>query len=592
MFELSKRGALSSEPLRRLNEAISNLSAQELQWASGYLAGLAAAGGAQSAHPVDASVEQEMLTILYGSQTGTGRRIARDVELAAQAKRIANHAISMADFKTNQLKKLRKALFIVSTHGDGDPPDDAQDLYDYLLDDRAPRLEQLHYSVLALGDSSYANFCQTGREIDERLASLGANRLVDRVECDLDYEEGARAWTSQSVEKVCEEFGDTKASTYLRAVPDAPVHDRTNPYSAEVIVNQPIVGRGSSKEVHHIELSFEGSGLNYFPGDSLGVLPTNPTVLVDELLQVLGLDRDASLTIGARELGISQALSSHYEITKASRGFIEKYAELCASDELKGLLGDKQRAELAVFLKEHQIVDVLVQFPAKLNATQFVSTLRKLTPRLYSLASSIDANPDEAHLTVGVVDYLAFGRVHYGAASSYLANCEHTHLPVYVETNERFRLPADCNAPIIMVGPGTGVAPFRAFMQQRELEDATGKNWLFFGDRTFANDFLYQREWLRYRKTGLLNRLEVAFSRDQEDKHYVQHRMTACGREMYAWLEEGAYLYVCGDALRMASDVDKALIEIVAEHGGYDLDRAREYVAALRRDGRYLRDVY
>ena len=599
----------------KLESAIAAFTPDQLNWASGYLAGVAAARrAAQTVSPqaaLDLTPEPQApaaapgqlqgLTVLYGSQTGNGQGVAETLAVKAREQGMPVRLESMADFEPRKLKSEQHVLFVVSTHGEGDPPDDAEDLRDFLFSKKAPKLEGLNYSVLALGDSSYEQFCQTGREFDERLEALGATRVHARVDCDLDYDEPAEAWGKAALAEVA---GTLEAETvplvadtsvlHLRPVDSGPKYTEQNPYVAEMLADQKITGRGSDKDVRHVEFDLEGSGLSYEPGDSLGIVHRNPERVVEDLIDALGVGAEELLTQSGKELAFREVLTGSREITLLHRGFVERYAELSGSGELQALLADERRADLAAYMADRQVVDVVREHPADVSAAEFAGALRELTPRLYSIASSQLAHPDEVHLTVDVLEYPAFGSTHLGAASNYLAELEDANgkAPVYVERNERFRLPADTGAPVIMVGPGTGVAPFRAFVQHREAQGATGKNWLFFGARTQREDFLYQLEWLRYLKNGSLHQMDVAFSRDQDEKIYVQHRMAERGAELYEWLENGAYFYVCGDAKHMARDVHRALIDLVAREGGMSDDDAQAYVKALKRAGRYQRDVY
>jgi sulfite reductase (NADPH) flavoprotein alpha-component len=533
--------------------------------------------------------------VLYGSQTGHGRGIAERLADMLHAEGIAIALENMATFRPSQIRRLERLLLIVSTHGDGDPPDDAQELFEYLASARAPRLGQLSYAVLALGDSSYANFCATGKAIDARLCELGGRRILARVDCDVDYEDPAGAWQTQALAEARTSLPveTTARPMVLRAVPSVPRYDRAHPWAAELLLNQPIVGRGSSRDVRHIELSLEGSELRYEPGDSLGILPLNPPALVSQFLDAMQLDGDTLVQTHAGELTLSCALTEHHDITVLGRPLIAACARLDDDPGLTALLADDRRADLAAFMATHQPIDLVRAQRARLSAQDLVTALRRLTPRLYSIASSIEACPDQIDLTVAVVRYDAFGFTHWGAASTHLAERlpPGGRIPVYVERNERFRLPADPATPIIMVGPGTGVAPFRAFLQQRAAEGASGRNWLFFGGRNLQSDFLYQLEWLRHRKRGLLTRLDVAFSRDQARKIYVQHRMRERAAGLYAWLEDGAHIYVCG-AAAMGEEVHAAVLDIVAGQSRRGRDWAEDYVKELRRSGRYARDVY
>ena len=581
---------LTDERRERLQAAVADLSETQLTWASGYLAGLAAAGrevNPAAAPSAGAGADaRQRLTVLYGSQTGNGRRIAEAVQAEAAARGLASRAVSMADYRPAELRRETLLAVVVSTHGEGDPPDDAEMLYEYLCGPKAPKLGSLHYSVLALGDSSYAEFCRTGRDFDERLAALGASRYGERVDCDVDYEGPAARWTDAVLDAARERLDEP--APRLHAVPSEPPPAAAGPVMAELVANQRITGRDSDKRVHHVEFAVES--LAYEPGDSVALVTRNPSAVVEAVLEAAGLDGASTLGDGRT---LADALSADFEITKASAGFLERYAGAGGAGALAELLADGHRKELAAYLADRQVIDVLHHHPAELSADELVACLRGFKPRLYSIASSPLANPDEVHLTVAAVEYDAWGRRHYGSASTALAALEiGATLEARIEPNPRFRLPADASAPVIMIGPGTGVAPFRAFLEHREAGGADGRNWLFFGDRRFASDFLYQIEWARFRKRGVLDRMDGAFSRDQAEKVYVQHRLREHARDLYAWLEEGAHLYVCGDAVRMAPDVHAALIDVVAEAGGRSPEQAGEYLKQLRRAGRYQRDVY
>jgi sulfite reductase (NADPH) flavoprotein alpha-component len=597
---------------------VQGFTGEQLLWTSGYLAGLAARDWSMNAATVPAPAASSIPAraapwlVLYGSQTGHGRGVAERVADSFRAESVAVELASMAAFKPSQIKRLERLVLVVSTHGDGDPPDDALELYEYLTSERAPRLEKLSYAVLALGDSSYAQFCATGRLLDERLAELGAQRMLARVDCDVDYEDPARRWQDQVLAEARTQvppetaprgnFASADEPRFapvatrplrLVAVPTTPRYDRANPCSAEILVQQPIVGRGSTRDVRHVELSIEGSGLAFEPGDSLAVMPVNPPALVDQFLDALQLSADARVQTHAGEVPLGEALARHYDITVLGRPFVDAWAGLAHADELRNLLAEERRTELAAYMADRQPIDVVRAHAARVTPVEFVGVLRRLTPRLYSIASSPDALPDEVHLTVGVVRYVAHGFTHWGAASTHLAerSTAGEAVPVFVERNERFRLPADGDTPIVMIGPGTGIAPFRAFLQQREHDGARGRNWLYFGERNQRSDFLYQLEWLRHRKSGLLTRLDVAFSRDRAEKTYVQHRMEQNARELYAWLEDGAHVYVCGSTA-MGDDVHATLVNVVAAGSGRGREHADEYVRELRRTGRYARDVY
>ncbi|HUG99888.1 MAG TPA: assimilatory sulfite reductase (NADPH) flavoprotein subunit [Gammaproteobacteria bacterium] len=583
---------LGEAALAGFRSAVTGFSAEQLLWASGYLAGLATVGAAPAA-PAQAADPRPRLTILYGSQTGNGRALATQLEAAAARRGVASELVSMADYATARLKREQLLAIIVSTHGEGDPPDDAMELHRFISGRRIPSLASLDYSVLALGDSSYENFCQTGRDFDARLEAAGARRLADLVECDLDYTAQAATWATRVLEEAEAQIGRHEAANVpqLRVVPAPPRAGRSAPFEAELLVNQRLTGRGSTKDVRHLELDIEGSGLTWEAGDSLGVVVRNPARIVEPLLEALALDGAAA--VDAPDRTLRDELVTGREITTLNRPFLEAWAAAEPSGRLADTLAELRGAGFGQWMNSRQLIDIVREFPAEVASQRLLEMLRPLQSRLYSISSAPELAEEEIHLTVALVHYEAFGALHWGAGSSWLAldRDEGESLSVYVEPNPRFRLPAD-DAPMIMIGPGTGIAPFRAFMQARAARGATGKNWLVFGDRNFATDFLYQAEWLRYRKQGLLQRLDVAFSRDQAGKRYVQHRLLEESRELYRWLQDGAHLYVCGDASAMAPDVDRALREIIVRETNCDEDGVENYLAELRRAGRYQRDVY
>jgi sulfite reductase (NADPH) flavoprotein alpha-component len=585
---------LNNEQSTRLQNAVSGLSATQLQWVSGYVAGLADGGTVSNSPAVNAESADNTLTILFGSQTGNGKAIAEALSEQARDKGFATNLVSLADYKSTNLKRESLVTLVISTHGEGDPPDDAELFHEFLMSGKAPRLSGLRYSILALGDSSYINFCETGRELDARLAELGAQRLDSIVECDLDYEDQAELWADAILTRLPDLLTAGPGLPRLHAVKTAAKYDKRHPFKAEVLVNQKITGSGSTKDVRHIELSLEGSGLTYEPGDSLAVMADNPPQLVEQFMEVLGYDADETLMVFDESTTVADALGSKLEITAPSLGFLRSWAGFSAADELNRLLEAGNQDELSEFVDSHQIIDIIRKFPAAVSANEFLKSLRKLSPRSYSIASSQSANPDEVHLTVAAVRYSAFGSDHWGSASTLLADRLDAGdiVSVYIEPNTRFRLPANRQAPVIMIGPGTGVAPFRAFVEERAEQQAEGKNWLIFGDRNFSSDFLYQLEWQRYLKQGQLHRLDVAFSRDQKEKVYVQDRIIANAADIYAWIKDGAVIYVCGDAKNMAGDVDDALMEVLVSEGGFSHDDASAELKEMRRAGNYQRDVY
>ena len=579
---------------------IDGLDQAALHWLSGYAAGLATHAGVPlretPAAPLVAieSQVQQQLTIIFGSQTGNARRyaetLARDVENAGLAVRLVR-----ADaYPLRELKAERLLYVVISTQGEGDPPDDARGFVEFLASKRAPRLEELKFGVLGLGDSSYAKFCAIGAQLDTRFAELGATRLFARGDADVDIDRVAKPWLQRALagaREVLKAATPLATVTPLRPARAAITWNRDKPYAAEVLANQRISARDGSRDIRHIELSLRDSGLSYEPGDALGVWPSNPPPLVDALLDTLKLDGQAAVTVDEQTLPLRDWLSDKREVTRLARGFAIAHAARAKHDDLDATIASP--VALPALLADYQLIDLLHAYPTQWDAQSFVAALRPLTPRLYSIASSLKFAEEEAHLTVARVDYRAFGRDHFGAASHFLAErANETRVPVFIESNERFRLPSDSARDVIMIGPGTGVAPFRGFVQERAAIGAKGRNWLFFGNPHFRTDFLYQVEWQQALKRGQLHKLELAFSRDQAHKVYVQHNLRRQGRELYDWLQNGAHLYVCGDAQQMARDVHNALRDIVIEHGGKTVDDADAYLAQLAQDRRYARDVY
>src|SRR5512138_1472223 len=576
--------------IQTLKRVVQELDAQQRLWLSGYLAGSVGATAALAAStPASIPSTDPIVTVLYGSQSGNCERLAAQVGEALSTRGVPHIVVDMLDCRKSHLQEARNLLVIVSTHGEGDPPDRAAALHELLHSRKAPPLKHLKYSVLALGDSSYERFCETGRQFDARLAALGAESLQARVDCDVDYEQNAREWIDAVVARLASEHASVPAqqqSTLEPALaPVATAYTRKNPFLAPVLANQRLTSRDSEKDVRHIELSLEGSGIHYEPGDAIGVVVRNAPDRVDALLSVLPYPAETPISHEGALLPLREVLQG-CDIGLVTRTFADKYLTR---------LGQAERAASIDFARNLQLTDFLREYaPSDLGPGEFIPLLRPLAPRLYSIASSARATPDEVHLTVGLVQFELDGASHYGVASQQFADMEGDDAvaPIYLHRNPNFRLPSDPDLPIVMIGPGTGVAPFRGFIAERDALGARGKSWLFFGERRFRSVFLYQSEWLDYRKRGALHRIELAFSRDQTDKIYVQHRMREHGRELYEWLQDGAHVYVCGDATRMASDVQDALLAILQEHGGHSAERAAEELLELQRARRYQRDVY
>ncbi len=606
-------GSLLSAQQASLLGALTGSSLNPLQaaWLSGYFAALSGAVGVLpafdtgltqvQAQPASQASVLPLMTILFGTQTGNGEGFAKRLQEQAVAKGFNARVQDMADYKPETIATEKLLFVIVSTHGEGDPPVAAEEMHAYLKSDAAPRLESLKYAVFALGDTSYEQFCQTGKDFDTFLEKLGAQRLMKRVDSDVDFEEPAEEW----IGKVFDQYQAIAGETQGAAKPSAEVlefpsrekskYSITNPYSADVLVSVNLSGEGSAKQNQHLEIDFGDSGLSFEPGAALGVYPKNNPAYVDDLLAALNYSGAESVTVGKETLELREALISKLDVTGLSRVLIEKYAELVGSQDLKTLLDDAHKEEFKDWCWGRQIID-LVQFapPAGIEPQAFAAVLRKMPGRLYSIASSMSKHKNQAHLLVGAVRYHSHNRDREGVCSTFLAGRveDNEKLMIYVQPNKVFRLPDNSNTPVIMVGPGTGVAPFRAFLQEREATGAKGKNWLFFGDQHKKSDFVYEQEWEEMLHSGVLNHLHAAFSRDQAEKVYVQNLMLENTREIYDWLENGAHFYVCGDAERMAVDVHKALIKIVANEGNRRPEEAEEFIKALEKAKRYQRDVY
>jgi sulfite reductase (NADPH) flavoprotein alpha-component len=585
---------LSELQLSQLQQAMAGLDPMQTAWVSGYLAGVS-----QTPVSAQATVSSgQSLTILFGTQTGNAKGVAEQLGVAADAKGIANRVVSMADYKVKSIKDESHLIIVASTNGEGEAPDDAIDLHEFLATKKAPKLKTLKFAVLGLGDSSYEFFCQTGKDFEKRISKLGGEIILERLDADVDYDQVVADWIEKAlieVEKTLEKGGVAAAPAASVATASvANKFDKKNPFSASLLVSQKITGDQSAKDVRHIEIDLEGSELTYTAGDALGIWFENDATLVAQIIAKLNLDAKTEVTVDDKTISLSEALISSYELTGTHPAFVEGYATLTNNAELLALVNDKNT--LRDFANNTQIVDVITEAGNDaVTAENFLALLRRISPRLYSIASSQTEVEEEVHLTVGSVLFdNKDGEQRSGGASGFLNHRleEGSEVKVFIEDNHNFRLPVNPETPIIMVGPGTGIAPFRSFMQEREATDATGKNWLLFGDQTFNQDFLYQVEWQSHLKSGLLTKLDLAFSRDQAQKIYVQDRLKENAVEVYQWLQDGAHFYVCGDANRMAKDVHTALIEILSEQGNKSLDDAEQELNELRKAKRYQRDVY
>ncbi len=586
---LPEHAPFTSDQRKALDSLFFSLDAVQRGWLSGYLA---ASGSPAVAAPAAAVAGK--LTVLYGTESGNSEVLADRTVKAAKKRGFQAVMKNMSEISSADLVKATNLLVIVSTWGDGDPPESAVAFYKEFMSAEIS-LSNVCFSVCALGDTSYEKFCQTGKDIDARLEGLGAARISARQDCDLDYEEAYATWLEGSLSALAPA---TAAVVGLAAPALAPVSEygKKNPFPAETIDTVILNGEGSSKETLHLEFSLAASGLSYEPGDALAVIPLNAPDVVKSIIQAAKLTGNEQVEV--KNVGpklLADALREDYDITALSRAVLTKLAEAADSALLRELLGEDAKERLKEFNDGREIIDAILKFaPNGLSAAALTGIFRKLPPRLYSIASSPLAHTDEVHLTVAAVRYDTHGRERKGVCSTYLADLVKSGDPVqvFVQPNKNFRLPADGSTPIIMIGPGTGVAPFRAFVEHRAALGSPGKNWLFFGDQHYTYDFLYQLEWQDYLREGALTRLDVAFSRDQPEKVYVQDRMIQQAKELYQWLEEGAHFYVCGDANRMAHDVHEALISVVENQAGISREAAEVYVEDLKKTKRYQRDVY
>lgn len=590
MIPFPDNAPLGDDQKKKLSSALASLSPEQRAWVSGYLAG----AGSQAAGDAPAAISvSQPLTVLYGTESGNSEALAGQLATQAKQQGYKPQLLNMSDATLSNLKNAERLLVVVSTWGDGEPPESSEAFYNELMEAEVA-LDGVEFSVCALGDTSYDLFCQTGKDMDARLEKLGAKRLVERVDCDLEFDEPFANW-SQSV---WSELGTAVATVAPSSLSQSQqvVFDKKNPFPAEVIENQLLSSSRSAKETYHIELSLEGSGFDYQPGDVLGVIPRNSEEVVEAFIKAGGLDGNAEIehhVIG--QMPLVNALTTELDITGLSRKVAASWQQICGSKELAELLAPEAKEKFKEWSYGRQIMDLLELYPAKsLEAQQLVDILRKLPVRLYSIASSSNVHPGEVHLTVAAVRYSTHEKDRKGVASTFLADDapKGTKVSVYTHHNKNFRLPDSNETPIIMVGPGTGIAPFRAFIEERSAAQATGGSWLFFGDQHYNEDFLYQLDWQEHLKNGALSRIDVAFSRDQPEKVYVQHKLAEQANEVWQWLQKGAHFYVCGDATYMAKDVHQTLIEIVASQGEMSHEDAEDYVAALKKDKRYQRDVY
>ena len=596
----SNNTPFSEEQLDAITRLINPLNELQIAWISGYLAGL---NNQQPQVKELATVEPEPtdhanhpLTILYGSRTGNGEGLAKVAKKMAVDSGMAVEIKSMEDYKPKDLVNEKHLLVIVSTHGDGEPPFQAKEVYDFIHGKRAPKLEGVKYAVLALGDSSYLHFCKTGKDFDKQIEKLGAKRIKNILCCDVDYKQSDEQWLQEVLLDFKNISGGatpqplSKKKTF--SLIQTAKFTKLQPFEAPVFEKINLHGRGSERQTLHIELQTETDGLTFEPGDSAGIIPVNSEELISEVLKVTALNPEVEVEVNGAKRTIYEALYRYFELSKITPDVIKRYLEITPNAALQEISATSDALQKYIYGKD--IVDLFTDFPAQLSADQLIKILRTLQPRYYSIASSPKAFPGEIHLTVALVDYEHGGRNKRGTCSSFLSEVltEDEHVPVFIESNPNFRLPVTPATPIIMIGAGTGIAPYRAFVQERELSPDAGKSWLFFGNRNFETEFLYQTEWQQHLKSGTLTRMDVAFSRDQEKPVYVQHKMLEQAKDLYQWIEEGAHIYICGDMKKMAVDVQNALLSIVQQEGGYNPEEAQEFSDHLQKEKRLQLDVY
>ena len=583
-----------------LKKIIENCNDKQLAWLSGYLWGRAEKSSVEqvlpsTTPPSNMTQAEQKVTIISASQTGNARRVANELSQDIERLGIAVTHLPAGEYKAKKLSQEEILILVTSTQGEGEPPEEALSLYKYLFAAKAPKLTHLQFAVFGLGDASYPKFCQAAKDFDQRFAELDAQRLLVRVDADTDFQTVSTSWRQAVIDKLSQlQLSNTQSPTEnsTSIAVNSSLYHRDNPFIATVNVNQKITSRDSDRDIRHIELDLSDSDLHYQPGDAVGVWYQNSNELVEEILSITQLAGETPVEHHGQQIALKTVLTEYVELTQNTPIIIEKYAQAVQHPELLTLIGDREA--LLEMSQTLPLVDMLNRYRGKIEVQTFVELLRPLTPRFYSIASAQDEVGSEVHLTVNVVRYQVDDKIRMGGASGFLANqiADQDQVKIFIEHNDNFRLPDDTHAPIIMIAAGTGIAPFRAFLQQRASQGATGKNWLFFGNPHFISDFLYQVEWQSYVKEGLLTRIDLAWSRDQAEKIYVQDKLIAQASDIWQWLQEGAFIYVCGDAKRMAKAVDLALQQILMTQAQYSQEQAISYLDELRSQKRYQRDVY
>lgn len=610
---------LTEEQAAKANELLASLTPEQKMWFSGYITATQIISGSTTGEAMDGATSSDStanlpsgsaqsnvaqpkardITVLYGSETGNAQGVA---EMFGERLQGLGHTVEvkgMDEIKPRNIKKVEDLFIVTATHGEGDPPDNAIELHEFLHGRKAPKLEGVRFSVLALGDQSYDHFCQTGKDFDAKLEELGAERLYERIDCDVDYDEDAEKWIAKVIDALNEETGSTAQAEEVVSETiqseKQQKHSKANPFYTEVLENINLNGRGSAKETRHIELLLEDFNEEYEPGDCLVVLPENDPELVKQLIETLEWDPEQDIVINEDEdkMTLQDALTRHFEITRLTKPLVQKAATLFNNDELAKKEADSDW--IKSYIDGRDLIDLIQDFkPDGLKPDDLYGMLRKLPPREYSIASSYQAAPDEVHITVGAARYQAHGRDRSGVCSIQLAERIEPGdtVPIYLKHNPNFKFPKDEETPVIMIGPGTGVAPFRSYMQEREELELEGNTWLFFGNQHFRTDFLYQTEWQSWLEDGYLERMDVAFSRDTDDKVYVQHKIKENAKLFNEWLDRGASIYVCGDEKYMAKDVHEAIKQVISQERQISEDDAEEFLKQLKRDKKYQRDIY
>jgi sulfite reductase (NADPH) flavoprotein alpha-component len=584
---LPRTAPFAPEEIEALNSVVARSTPLQRSWLAGFLAGLEAAGG-QAVQPAATPRARVPLTLLYASESGNAEGLALKARKHAQRLGFDARVVDMAEADLAALGKAQNLVVYASTWGEGDPPQRAAEFYGSLMSDSASRLEGIRFAVLSLGDTAYVNFCSVGKAIDARLEALGGVRVTDRIDLDLDFAKKAADWTERTLTQLAPEESDAAARIVhvdfrgATQSSDEAAFSAETPLAAEITSAINLNGSGSSSETWHIEFATDAPGFVYEPGDAIGVIAENDAELAAELATAVGLCGDADLV---------RKLVTSFDITTLTRPLVEAYGRLTGRSDVVQL-ADADAFQR--FAADRQLIDLFSGFTEKLTADQLQGLLRPLPSRLYSVASSLKAHPGETHLLVSAVRWRSHGRDRTGVASTWLADRRKVgeSAKLYVKRNRHFKLPKDPSKPIIMIGAGTGVAPFRGFVEERAETGVTSPSWFFFGARNYINDFLYQLEWQDHLKSRALGRIDVAFSRDQPQKVYVQHRLWERRDELRGWLTDGAHIYVCGDEKGLGRDVDATLVRILSEPLKGDTAAGKSQLADLVRAGRYQRDVY